>query len=1014
MPKIKKEFAIQGMHCASCAILIEQALQENTGIEKAQVNYAAQKASVTFEEEKINTEKIIEIVKKTGYTATFGLSKETIEKQHEKEIKNYFIKFLISFVLSVPMLYFMLLDFVVVPGQKFFMPYMGVISLALTVPIQFILGSQFYKGMWSSLRMKTFNMDSLIAIGTSTAFFYSLWQFGIFFFQKKSIVGINGEKIENLYFETAAFLITFVILGKWLEAKTKGRTGDAIKKLMGLQAKTARVIRENQEKDIPIDDVLVGDLVIIRPGEKIPVDGIVTKGSSSIDESLITGESIPVEKNIGDKVIGASINKNGTLECKTTKIGSETALAQIIRLIEEAQGSRAPIQNFADRISAWFVPLVLILAALTFVVWFFLLGATLSFSLMAFTSVIVIACPCALGLATPTAIMVGTGKGAEYGVLIKGGEALESANKIDAIIFDKTGTLTKGKPEVTDVIFFGKENEKSIISLVASLEKRSEHPLAEAIVRYSEEKNFIVSSLENFKAIPGHGVQGTIQNEFYFFGNRKGIEEILDLKLESFESQIQKLENAGKTVMILANKKEILGLIAVADTIKDTTIEALRTLEKKGIAIYMITGDNTRTAEAIGKTLGIKNILAEVLPEGKAAEVRKLQGAGLCVAMVGDGINDAPALAEANLGIAMGAGTDVAMESAGIIIIKNDLRDVITAIDLSRETVSKIKQNMFFALMYNVIGIPIAARLFTKYGLVLKPELAGLAMAMSSISVVGNSLLLKYFRPNKRNYFSLVAPFLMTIVFLFFFFEFGKLSTAKDAKMTNTNIVTVDTATQSEILSRISESSLKINFLEKNPKLFLKTSNFSFLPLSEGDYPKNENEMLLGANEAAMMREEKLFTNTGDSLQNFFGIETVKIVGVLKQTGTDIDDFHIMRGDIFSKVAASVHFDAVQSENMLKYFYTVQNENDIPELYKNIFSEKNLEPFMRDDKKILPIILGAKEANLMKEEKLFTDTGDILENFFGNTVEIRLVLPQTNTFLDSVHFVDINFKLLSK
>lgn len=1011
---IRTDFVISGMHCASCANIIERQVKKVPGVKSAHVNFAAQKASITYDSSTVKTENLIAAVKKAGYGADVYDPKNTeAEKQRrEKEIKNYFAKFIVSFVLSLPMLYFMMLDFFALPFKEILMPYMGVISLALTLPIQFIIGAGFYKGMWSSLRMKMFNMDSLIAIGTSTAFFYSLWRFADFATQNKTFLGLDGEKIPDLYFETAAFLITFVILGKWLEAKAKGRTGDAIKKLMGLQPKTARVIRNQKELDIAIEEVLVGDIVIVRPGEKIPVDGIIVQGNSSIDESMITGESIPAEKNIGDKVIGATINKNGTLEFKTTKVGSETALAQIIRLIEEAQGSRAPIQNFADRISSWFVPIVLVIAAFTFGVWFLALGATLSFSLMAFTAVIVIACPCALGLATPTAIMVGTGKGAEYGILIKGGEPLEAANKINAIIFDKTGTLTKGKPEVTDIIALGGTDEDDVISFAASLEKRSEHPLAEAIVRYGEEELAGILVVENFKAIPGHGVQGNIRGETYYLGNRKLIAEIVGLEFDSIERKIRRLEEAGKTVMILASKTEVIGLVAVADTIKETTIEALRALEKKGLAIYMITGDNTRTAEAIGKTLGIKNILAEILPEGKAAEVRKLQDAGFHVAMVGDGINDAPALAQANLGIAMGGGTDVAMESAGIIIIKNDLRDVITAIDLSRETVSKIKQNMFFALIYNVIGIPIAARLFTKYGLVLKPELAGLAMAMSSISVVGNSILLKYFRPGKRNYFSLVAPFAMTILFLFLFFQFGKLSTANDvnnAKMTNTNILTVDTATQSEILSLISESQLKINFAEKSPKLFLQTENFSYLPLSEGNYPKNENEMIIGANEANMMREEKLFRKVGENLNNFFGIETVKIVGVLKQTGTDIDDFHIMRPDTFAKVESLTSFNATKVENMLKYFYTVQSEKDVPELYKNIFSEKNLEPFMRDEKETFPLILGIKEASLMKEEKLFVNTGDILENFFGNRIEVRMILPKTDTILDTFHFVGNKF-----
>jgi len=682
------------------------------------------------------------------------------------------------------MLYFMLLDFFYfIPGRAATLPYIGVISLFLTIPIQFIIGAGFYKGMWSSLKMKTFNMDSLIAIGTSTAFFYSLWQFLSYVIQKGSMIGLVGMKIPELYFETAAFLITFVILGKWLEAKTKGQTSEAIKKLIGLQPKTARVVRGAVVTDVPIEQVVTGDTIVVRPGEKIPVDGTVSKGQSSVDESMITGESIPVEKTIGSVVIGATINKNGSFEFTATKVGSETTLAQIIRVVEEAQGSKAPIQAFADKISAYFVPIVIGLAILTFLVWYLVFGAGLTFALMAFTSVIVIACPCALGLATPTAIMVGTGKGAEHGVLIKGGEPLEVACKIKAIVFDKTGTLTKGQPEVTDIVSSGLTDEEEIMTIAASLEKLSEHPLAEAIVKYAEEETIPLNEVTNFRAIPGHGVEGILNGKKYFIGNRKLITDVVGLDsvaVEKMERKIRKLEEGGKTVMILASAEELLGLVAVADTIKETTVEAVRKLQERGLEVFMITGDNRRTAEAIARQAGIKNVLAEVLPEEKANEVKKLQGTGIKVAMVGDGINDAPALAQADLGIAMGSGTDVAMETGGIVIIKNDLRDVLTAISLSRETMGKIKQNMFFALFYNIIGIPIAARVFMAFGLVLKPELAGLAMALSSVSVVTNSLFLRRFSPLKRNWLSILAPFAMGAIFTLVFFVFARLSSGME------------------------------------------------------------------------------------------------------------------------------------------------------------------------------------------------------------------------------------------
>jgi len=776
------QLAISGMHCASCAGLIERGLKKVSGVKTVNVNFAAEKARVVFDTSLASADQLIKAVEKSGYKARLaGTGDPEVERQQrENVIKGYFKRFLWSLILSLPMLYFMLLDFFsFLPGRDIFFPYIGLVSLILTLPVQFIIGAGFYKGMWSSLRMKTFNMDSLIAIGTSTAFFYSLVQFIIYVVQTGSIIGLNGEKIPELYFETAAFLITFVILGKWLEAKTKGRTSDAIKKLMGLQAKTARVIKNGVVAELSIDQVVTGDTVVVRPGEKIPVDGQVSKGQSSVDESMITGESLPVEKNVGDKVIGATINKHGSFEFTATKVGSESTLAQIIRVVEEAQGSKAPIQAFADKISAYFVPIVIGLAILTFLVWFFLLGASLSFALMAFTSVIVIACPCALGLATPTAIMVGTGKGAEHGILIKGGEPLEAACKIKVVVFDKTGTLTKGQPEVTDVVGVEMSDEEEIVAIAASLEKLSEHPLAEAIVKHAEEETIILSEATDFRAIPGRGVEGKIHEVKYYFGNRKLVTDVVglpSLSLEKIERKIRKLEEGGKTVMILTSEKEILGLIAVADTIKETTVEAVRALQDRRIEVFMITGDNRRTAEAIARQAGIKNVLAEVLPEDKANEVKKLQGTGIRVAMVGDGINDAPALAQADLGIAMGSGTDVAMETGGIVIIKNDLRDVLTAIQLSRETMGKIKQNMFFALFYNVIGIPIAARVFIGLGLVLKPELAGLAMALSSISVVSNSLFLRGFKPGKHNWLSLTAPVVMSILFTVVFFLFARLS----------------------------------------------------------------------------------------------------------------------------------------------------------------------------------------------------------------------------------------------
>ena len=769
------DLTIIGMHCASCSALITRKLKKTPGIEEANVNYAANKARVRYDPALINEEGLIAAVKSAGYGAEsrhehghHGI--EMDRKRREDEIADYRRKFLTGLILSLPMLYFMLGSFLpTLPLMAVLMPYAGIASLILATPVQFWLGAGFYRGFWSSLKMATFSMDSLIVIGTSTAYAYSLYNFISHFLTEGTIIG----DMHDLYFEVAALLITFVLLGKWLESRAKGATSEAIQKLMGLQAKTARVLRNGEAVDIPMEQVQVGDIVIVRPGEKIPVDGIVMKGLTSVDESMLTGESIPVEKKDGDRVFGATMNGNGSIEFKAEKVGSETALAQIIRFVEEAQGSKAPIQDFADWVSSWFVPAVIGVAILTLAVWMFL-GAGFTFALLSAVSVLVIACPCALGLATPTAIMVATGKGAENGILIRGGEPLEAANKISAIVFDKTGTLTKGKPEVTDILSFQSTEEK-VLRIAASLEQGSEHPLAESIVQYAKTKALTLSSSEGFKAIPGHGVEGSISGELFFLGNRKLMEK-QNISIKESESALQKLEEAGKTAMLLADKTKVIGIIAVADTLKETSKEAVNRLRQMGIEVYMITGDNSRTARAIASTIGIQNVLAEVLPEQKASEVKKLQEQGKKVVMVGDGINDSPALAQANLGIAMGSGTDIAMETGGIVLVKNDLRDVVTAIKLSRATVNKIHQNMFFALFFNVIGIPIAARAFIDFGIVLRPELAGFAMAFSSVAVVTNSLLLKGFHPTKRNWLSDFAPVLMGVGFTALFIFFAKIS----------------------------------------------------------------------------------------------------------------------------------------------------------------------------------------------------------------------------------------------
>jgi len=752
----KLNLSITGMHCQSCVTLLTKGIQRDPGVKYVNVNYATEKAAIEFDESKTNQDKIIQIVSGLGYSArpiTGETNPEYENQKKQTEIKKLRNTFIFSLIFAFPAL----IIGMVLMWFGIDIPYQNFILFLLATPVQFIVGWDIYKSAFGALKNKSANMDSLIAIGTSAAYFYSLYV-------------IIFSPMGDQYFEAAAVLITFVMLGRYLEAVAKGKTSEAIKKLMNLSPKIATVIRNRQEVKIPIDEVVVNDIVIVKPGEKVPVDGVIIEGESAIDESMITGESMPIEKNKGDTVIGATINKHGSFKFKATKVGANSTLAQIIKLIEDAQGKKAPIQRFADKISAYFVPAVILIAILSFVTWYFVVGQTFEFSLIIAVSILVIACPCALGLATPTAIMVGTGKGAEKGILIKGGDALETAHKLYAVVFDKTGTLTQGKPEVTDVVSVKNMDEDEILKFAASVEQFSEHPLAQAVVNKTKEKNIKLEDIKNFKAIPGHGIEGSIDEKRYFLGNRALMEKE-GVEYKNSENQIVKLEEEGKTVMLLAGGSKLLGLIAVADTLKEGVPEVVETLEEKGIEVWMITGDNERTAKAIAKEAGIKNVLASVLPDQKAEKVKKLKvhGSGFIVssrakegsktmnneltnqltkrrtvAFVGDGINDAPALAASDVGIAMGTGTDVAIESAGITLLNRDIRSVLTALNLSRVTLSVIKQNLFWAFGYNVILIPVAMGvLYPFFGWLLNPALAAFAMAASSISVVTNSLRLK-------------------------------------------------------------------------------------------------------------------------------------------------------------------------------------------------------------------------------------------------------------------------------
>ncbi|EFU43694.1 heavy metal translocating P-type ATPase [Paenibacillus vortex V453] len=721
-----------GMYCAACAAKIEKVVSRMPGVSEANVNFAMETARVEYNPAEVSLGDIQQRVEKLGYQAVS--KRETLDQEgHRKEaITKQKRKLLISAILSLPLLWAMVSHFsftswIWMP-DLFMNPWF---QLALATPVQFYIGKQFYVGAYKALRNKSANMDVLVALGTSAAYFYSLY-----LTIDWAAAGASVHHGPEMYYETSAVLITLVIMGKLFESMAKGRTSEAIKTLMGLQAKTALVVRGGQEITIPIEQVMAGDLVLVKPGEKIPVDGKVVEGTSAVDESMLTGESIPVEKKAGDAVIGATMNKNGRLTLEATKVGKETALAQIIKVVEEAQGSKAPIQRVADVISGIFVPIVVGIAVVAFLVWFFwVTPGNFAHALEIAIAILVIACPCALGLATPTSIMAGSGRAAELGVLFKGGEHLESTHKIDTIILDKTGTVTKGKPELTDVEV-NDIDEELFLRLVGSAEKSSEHPLAEAIVAGIEARGTQLPAVEHFEAVPGYGIRANVEGHEVLVGTRKLMAQHI-VAIDSVLARMSELETEGKTAMLTAVDGRYAGLVAVADTIKETSRAAVARLKQMGIEVIMITGDNERTAQAIAKQVGIDHVLAEVLPEGKADEVKKLQQQGKKVAMVGDGINDAPALAVADIGMAIGTGTDVAMEAADVTLMKGDLNSIPDAIYMSRKTMSNIRQNLFWALGYNSLGIPIAA-----IGL-LAPWVAGAAMALSSVSVVLNALRLQ-------------------------------------------------------------------------------------------------------------------------------------------------------------------------------------------------------------------------------------------------------------------------------
>lgn len=739
---------IGGMTCASCASSVEKAVNQLDGIDSVKVNIATEKANITYNQNIVQLAEIKKAIEQAGYKVLEMKKDNLIDEdkiRKEKEIDTLWTKFIISTIFSLPLLYIAMvpmISFIRLPFPSDLDPMQypliyALIQLMLVIPV-ICVGYKFYTVGFKALINRRPNMDSLIAIGTTAAVIYSIYN---------TILIARGHFIlvESLYYETAGVIITLILLGKSLEAVSKGKTSEAIKKLIGLAPKTALIEEDGKEKEVSIDEVIINDIIIVKPGTKIPVDGVIVEGYSSVDESMLTGESMPVDKKIGDNVYAASINGNGLIKFRATKVGSDTALAQIIKLVEDAQESKAPIAKVADTVSGYFVPIVCFIAIAAGVIWF-IITHDLEFSIKIFISVLVIACPCALGLATPTAIMVGTGKGAEKGILIKGGEALEIAHKINTIILDKTGTITEGKPQVTDIIVVKDVTEDKILKIAASAEKGSEHPLGKAILNEAKSRHMNLLKMSDFKSLTGLGISAEIDNIKVLLGNKKLMNEY-SISLEKLEKESDDLAYNGKTPMYIAFDGKIAGIIAVSDVVKSSSKKAIEKLQKMGIEVVMITGDNKKTAAAIAKQVGISKVLSEVLPQDKAAEVKNLQSKNKKVAMVGDGINDAPALAQADIGIAIGSGTDVAIESADIVLMKSDLMDVPVALELSKKTIRNIKQNLFWAFGYNVIGIPIAAGLlYGINGLLLNPIIAALAMSLSSVSVLTNALRLKKFK----------------------------------------------------------------------------------------------------------------------------------------------------------------------------------------------------------------------------------------------------------------------------
>ncbi len=992
----KSKLNISWMHCSSCSKIIESNLSNNQNIISSKVNFWNNKAMIEYDETKITENEIIKIIEKSGYRAKNG------ELKAEDEVKIWLYKSMFWFILSIPLIIFMVYDFIKwLSYNEIIMPYMAIISLLIATIIQFSLWLVFYRWFYAALRQKTANMYSLIAIWTTVAFVYSIYSFIKFYLDTWSIIWLNGMKIEWIYFEVSALLITFVCFWKYLETSAKNKTNDAITKLISLAPKTAFVKINNNFIEVDIEKIKIWDTILVKPWDKIPVDWKITTWFASIDESMLTWESLPVDKNIWDKVLAWTLNKHTSFEIISTQIWSWTMLSQIINLLEEASLSKSNIESFADRISKIFVPIVIILSIFTFIVWYFVLSSTFENALLLACSVIVISCPCALWLATPTAVIVWSGIWAKSWILIKWWSALEKANYITAVALDKTWTITVWNPKLQDIKIFWKIKENELLKIAYWLENNSNHPISKCIVDYAKWKNIELVKSSDFKIINWKWINWKINEIDYIIWNKSLVEDykigINDIILKNYEL----LVNEWKTVLFLWNTTEILALISVSDEVKETSITAINTLKNMWIEVFMITWDNKKSANYIANKVWIKleNIYSEVLPQDKWNIIKEIQKRGIKVAMVWDWINDSIAMMNSDLAIGMWSGNDVAIESSDIVLMKNDLNDVVKAINLSKETVSKIKQNLFFSLFYNSLGIPIAAWIFISYWLYLKPELAWLAMALSSVSVVVNSLLLKISVKNK--YFSYVSISLLVIFFLSIFISFSSVSQTY-------NFEKVYTKNNDKVLTSITNfvvnSKNKINIEEDlAPKIFIFNDNIpQYFKLSSWINSLKNDEVVIWYMEARMMIELWLIKWVWDELKNFFWLEKVKVVWILSKTDTFLDDVHIFNSSNYDKVIwdnSSLVFFATPDKLWIRSFYLMDNTN-IPKYFINQIDTNTF-----TSNWVINMYVWFTDTNMMFQLGLIKNIWDKLSNFFWNDVIFYKQLKKTFTSYDMIHFV---------